>query len=95
LIGTSAAFAVGFVITGIGASKCKPSLSQAVECTEAGDALIPLGATILALSGIAMITTGIMLGIRSKQRRDIEREIRRCYRSRRLHWDEKSGRIVF
>jgi len=95
LIGTSAAFAVGVVITGMAASQCKPSLGQAVECTDAGNSLLPLGAAISVLAGVGMLTSGIMLGLRNKEKHDIEREIRRRYAARRLHFDEKSGGLVF
>jgi len=36
-----------------------------------------------------------MLGVRKKQKRDIEREIRRRYTARRLHFDQESGGLVF
>jgi hypothetical protein len=99
LIGTSSAFALGAILAGIGASQCtyftNPNGSTDVDCNKAGDVLLPLGGTIAALSAIGMITTGIMLGVRNKHKRDIEREVRRRYSQRRLHFDEKSGGLVF
>ena len=95
LMGTSAAFAVGLVLAGIGATNCKPSLNQGVDCTDAGNVFLPLGATISVLSGVGILMSGIMLGLRNKQKRDIEREIHRRYAARRLHFDEKSGGLVF
>lgn len=96
LIGTSAAFAVGVVIAGISAPQCKPTLGgQAATCDDARKALLPLGATIALVSGVGILTTSIMLGVRNKHKRDIEREIRRRYTVRRLRFDEKSGGLVF
>ncbi|TNF62770.1 MAG: hypothetical protein EP303_03510 [Deltaproteobacteria bacterium] len=99
LIGTSAAFGLGAIIAGVGFSQCstttRPNGNEELVCNNAGDVLVPLGGTIAALSAIGMITTGIMLGVRNKHKRDIEREIRRRYGERRLHWDEKSGSLVF
>ncbi len=99
LIGTSAAFALGAILGGIGASQCtsftRPDGTEDLDCNTAGDVLLPLGGTIAGLSAIGVITTGIMLGVRNKHKRDIEREIRRRYTTRRLHFDEKSGGLVF
>jgi hypothetical protein len=99
LIGTTAGLVVGTVLTGVGASQCSSFSrlmgSNAVACNNAGEVLVPLGGTIMVLSGIGMLTTGIMLGVRNKQKRDIEREIRRRYTARRLHFDEKSGGLAF
>jgi hypothetical protein len=99
LIGTSAAFALGAILGGVGASQCtyftNLNGSQDVDCNKAGDVLLPLGGTIAGLSAIGMITTGVMLGVRNKHKRDIEREIRRRYSERRLHFDDESGSLVF
>jgi hypothetical protein len=99
LIGTSAGFAVGAIIAGIGASQCtsftRPDGTEDINCNNAGDVLVPLGGVFLGLNAVGMLTTGIMLGVRNKHKRDIEREIRRRYHARRLHFDEKSGGLVF
>jgi hypothetical protein len=99
LIGTSAAFALGAILAGIGASQCtsftNSSGNEDLDCNTAGDVLLPLGGTIGGLSFVGVLTTGIMLGVRNKQKREIEREIRRRYTERRLHFDEKSGGLVF
>jgi len=99
LIGTTAGLVVGTILTGAGASQCSSFSrlmgSNAVACNNAGEVLVPLGGTIMVLTGIGMLTTGVMLGVRNKQKRDIEREIRRRYTARRLHLDTKSGGLVF
>jgi hypothetical protein len=92
LIGTSAAFAAGVVIGGIGASQCqvieRPGEDDDILCNTAGNVMLPMGATIAGLSAIGMITTGIMLGVAKKRRRDIERDFRRSF-GRRLEWDPR------
>ena len=99
LIGTSASFALGAILGGVGASQCttftRPNGTEELDCNKTGDVLLPLGGTIAALSFVGMLTTGIMLGVRNKQKREIEREIRRRYTARRLHFDEASGGLVF
>jgi hypothetical protein len=99
LIGTSASFALGAILGGVGASQCttftRPNGTEELDCNTAGDVLLPLGGTIAALSFVGMLTTGIMLGVRNKHKREIEREIRRRYTARRLHFDERSGDLVF
>ena len=99
LIGTSAAFGVGLILASVGWSQCEViqrfNRSDELLCNRAGDVLVPLGGTFLAFGAIGMITTGIMLGVRNKQKRDIEREMRRHYYGTRFHWDTNSGRFVF
>jgi hypothetical protein len=99
LISTSAAFGVGVILAGIGASQCQwiQRFNQPDDllCNTAGDVLLPLGGTFAAIGAIGMITSGIMLGVRNKQKRDLEREMRRHYYGSRLQWDIESGRLVF
>lgn len=99
LIGTSSAFALGVILAGIGASQCTSFTNfggtTTYTCNDAGNVLVPMGGTIAGLGAIGMITTGIMLGVRNKQKRAIEREIRRRYSQRRLHFDEEAGSLVF
>jgi hypothetical protein len=98
LIGTSAVFGVGVILGSAGWSQCEViriSRSDELFCNRAGDVLLPLGGTFLAFGAIGMITTGIMLGVRNKQKRDIERQMRRHYYGTRLHWDVEAGRFVF
>jgi hypothetical protein len=96
LIGTSAAFAAGVIIGGIGASQCQVISSPSgnndeVLCNNAGNVMLPLGGTIAGLSAIGMITTGIMLGVAKKRRREIERDFRRSVYGRRLEWDPRGA----
>jgi len=98
LIGTSAAFAVGAILLGVGASQCDSFVRFDGRddwiCNNTGDVLVPLGGTFVGLGAIGMLTTGIMLGVRNKQKREIERDMRRRYGTR-FHWDDRSGRFVF
>ena len=99
LISTSAAFAVGVVLGGAGASQCdeirRSDGTTEWVCNNAGNVLVPLGGTIAGLSAIGMITSGIMLGVANKRKREAERDIRRSYSGHRFHWDIPSGRFVF
>jgi len=98
LIGTSVGFAVGVILAGAGASQCTSFVRfdgrNDWVCNNAGDVLVPLGGTFAAFGAIGMLTTGIMLGVRNKHKREVERDMRRRYGSR-LRWDERSGRFVF
>jgi hypothetical protein len=98
LISTSAVFGVGIVLAGIGASQCQVIQrfnQDELLCNTAGDVLLPLGGAFIAAGAIGMITSGIMLGVRNKQKREIERDMRRRYYGGRLQWDIPSGRLVF
>lgn len=98
LISTSAVFGVGIILAGIGASQCQviQRINQdEILCNRAGEVLVPLGGAFIAAGAIGMITSGIMLGVRNKQKREIERDMRRHYYGGRLQWDIPSGRLVF
>ena len=100
LIGTSVAFGVGAIIAGIGASQCQvlssPNQYDELLCNNAGNVMLPLGGTIAGLSFVGMLTSGIMLGVANKRKRDIQRDIRRgYYGERRLQWDVRSSAVVF
>ena len=101
LIGTSAGFLVGSIIAGIGLSQCQevPKVQantyDTLLCNNAGKVMLPLGGTIAGLSFIGMLTSGIMLGVSNKRKREIQRDIRRSQYGRRLQWDIPSGALVF
>lgn len=99
LISTSASFAAGLILAGIGASQCeyidRVYSYDDIICNNAGNVLVPLGGAFLTVGVIGMITSGIMLGVRNKQKRDTEREMRRRYYGGRLRWDAESGGVVF
>ena len=101
LISNSASFSVGAILAGVGASQCEQITSSSVQtyedlaCNRAGDVLLPLGGTIAGLSFVGMLTSGIMLGVANKRKREIQRDIRRSQYGRRLQWDIPSGALVF
>jgi hypothetical protein len=64
-------------------------------CNNAGNVMLPLGGTIAGLSFVGMLTSGIMLGVANKRKREIQRDIRRSQYGRRLQWDVPSGALVF
>jgi len=101
LIATSASFALGAILAGVGASQCEQITSSSTQnyndlmCNNAGNVLLPLGGTIAGLSAIGMLTSGIMLGVSTKRKREIQRDIRRSQYGRRLQWDIPKGALVF
>ena len=101
LIGTSAAFAAGVIMGGVGGSQCQvvPSSTGSSQdellCNNAGSVLLPLGATIGFLGFVGMLTSGIMLGVSNKRKREIQRDIRRSQYGRRLQLDPASGGLIF
>jgi hypothetical protein len=101
LISTSAVFGVGIILASIGASQC--TAIEVIDgwqwhdyiCNNAGDVLVPLGGSFLALGSIGMITSGIMLGVRKGKRRRMQQDMRRSTYGGRLQWDVESGKLVF
>jgi len=99
LIGTSAVFGAGMIFAGIGASQCyviqRPYVPEELVCNTAGDVLLGFGVTFITLGAIGMLTSGIMLGVRNKQRRELERNAQRRSYGSGFHWNVESGRFVF
>ena len=100
LIGTSATFALGAILAGVGASQCQQITASYARPTttslqQRGRRIVPLGGTIAGLSFVGMLTSGIMLGVSNKRKREIQRDIRRSQHGRRLQWDIPSGALVF
>ena len=100
LIATSATVAVGAILMGAAATQCevfRNSLTgyDDLRCNSAGNALLGTGGAFVGLGAIGMITSGIILGVANKRKREIKRDIRRGYYGRRLQWDVPSGGLVF
>ncbi len=101
LIGTSTGFAVGAIFAGIGLSQCQEvpkeqaNTYDSLLCNNAGKVMLPLGGTLVGLGFVGMLTSGIMLGVSNKRKREIQRDIRRSQYGRRLQWDIPSGALVF
>lgn len=95
LLSSTGAFGLGLALSIAGASQCSDAAFDGdLVCNTAGKALWGIGGPLLIGGGIAMLSTGIMLGVRQRKRRDQEHQIRR-YSQRRLHWDLPSARLVF
>lgn len=95
LIATSAALGLSIVFLGAGISQCDEAPNGELLCSRAGDALGTIGALGLVGAGIGVITTGIMLPVRHKKKRDLQREIHQRQRYSRIRWDAASGGFVF
>jgi hypothetical protein len=97
LIATSAVTGVGIILLGVGSSQCEEGFNDSDDrvCNNAGDVLRPLGGSLFGAGSIGMITSGIMLGVSNKRKREIQRDMRRHYHGSRFHWDVGSGRFAF
>ena len=95
LIATSAALGLSIVFLGAGISQCDEAPNGELVCSRAGDALGTIGALGVIGAGIGVIATGIMLPVRHKKKRDLQREIHQRQRYSRIRWDVASGGFVF
>ena len=97
LIATSAVTGLGIILLGVGSSQCEEGFNDSDDrvCNNAGDVLRPLGGSLFGAGSIGMITSGIMLGVSNKRKREIQRDMRRHYYGSRFHWDIGSGRFAF
>lgn len=98
LLATTAIFSAGVVIVVAGAaSECnrveRPGTDD-IECTDTGDSLIAAGATVMGLSAIGILTTGILLGVRNSQKRKLLRSMRDRDRAK-VRWDPTTASFVF
>ena len=95
LISTTGAFVVGMILAAAWAgSNCDSSNNVSVCNNDKQQGLSGTGAFFLGAGAIGMITTGIMLGVRNKRWRDLERQAHKR-RQANLHWDTESGLLRF
>lgn len=99
LIGTSATVGVGIVFIAIGNSQCqtisRPGQSDLFLCNTAGDVLWGLGMGMAVTGALGVLTSGIILGVANKRKREVLRDMRERYSQRKLRWDASSGVFVF
>ena len=98
LLTTTAIFGAGVVIVVAGAaSECnrveRPG-NDDIVCSDTGDSLIAAGGTVMGLSAIGMLTTGILLAVRNSQKRKLLRSMRARDRAK-VRWDPTTASFVF
>jgi hypothetical protein len=74
-LASAGAQALGWIFLGAGISQCE-WVDDVEVCPRAADNLGVAGAAIVVLSGISLLATSIMYGIRSSQRKKLELETR-------------------
>jgi len=96
LLSMTGTFAVGAILSGTwGGLNCEPS-GDVFSCdTSKQQALAGLGAFFSGAGTIGMLTTGIMLGVRNRQKRKTEELIRQKRQTAHLRWDLESSSLRF
>lgn len=96
LLTMTGSFAVGAILSGTwGGLNCEGS-GDVFSCdTSKQQALAGLGAFFTGAGTIGMLTTGIMLGVRNRQKRKTEELIRQKRQTARRHWDIESSSLRF
>lgn len=96
LLTMTGTFAVGAILSGTwGGLNCESS-GDIISCdTSKQKALSGLGAFFSGAGAIGMLTTGIMLGVRNRQKRKTEELIRQKRQTARLRWDVESNGLRF
>lgn len=95
LLASTGAFAVGAILSAAWAGANCTTDSNGLQCdTDRHSALAGVGGAFAAAGAVTMITTGIMLGVRNRQKRKIEGSME-LHRRAALEWDSKSGRWRF
>jgi hypothetical protein len=96
LLASTGAFAVGSIL-GVtwGALNCEGN-GDVFSCDASKQqGLSGAGAALTGVGTIGMLTTGIMLGVRNRQKRKTEELIRKDRQRAGLHWDIESGSLRF
>ena len=93
LIGSAAAFALGWIFVGVAIPRCANTHSG-LSCTNAGSVHMTIGLGFTSAGAAGMLISGILLGARNAKKRDLERALP-WRRSARFRWDPRSGAFVF
>lgn len=95
LLAGTGAFAVGTILAIAWSAKNCSSADGISACdTDAQPGLGGTGGFLLTSGAITMLTSGIMLGVRNRHKRNVINEIEQ-YRASRAHWDFESGVLRF
>ena len=95
LFASTGAFVAGLALVVGGVTQCETeSGTDSISCNRAGTGLLGAGYPLFLGGVVGMITTGAMLGVRNRKKRELERRIRNLTQ-RRLRWDVTSSRFVF
>jgi hypothetical protein len=96
LLSMTGTFAVGAILGGTwGGLNCEAN-GDVFSCdTSKQQALAGLGAFFFGAGTIGMLTTGIMLSVRNRQKRKTEELIQRKRQTARLRWDLESSSLRF
>jgi hypothetical protein len=94
LIASTAMFGFGWIFLGASIPHCRPGTNELLDCSGTGYALFVVGLTFSGSGAIGMITSGILLGVRKRNERLLQRSIRRRNEAR-FRWDPQSGAFVF
>jgi ABC-type cobalt transport system substrate-binding protein len=93
LIGSAAAFAVGWIFVGVAIPRCGQT-NTGLTCTDAGFVHMTIGLGFTSAGAAGMLISGILLGVRNAKKRDLERSSP-WRQGARLRWDPQSGAFVF
>ena len=94
LIASASMFGFGWIFLGASIPHCRPGTNEPLDCSGTGYALFVVGLTFSGFGAIGMITSGILLGVRKRNERLLQRSIRRRNEAR-FRWDPQSGAFVF
>ena len=95
LFASTGAFAAGLALVVGGVTQCENETgTDNITCNRAGTGLLGAGYPLFIGGVVGMITTGAILGVRNRKKRELERRIRNLTQ-RRLRWDVISSRFVF
>jgi hypothetical protein len=96
LLTMTGAFAAGSILNVTwGALNCESNGDEFSCDTSKQRALSGVGAFFSGVGAIGMLTTGIMLGVRNRQKRQTEELIRQKRQRAHLHFDVESGSLRF
>ena len=76
---TAGVFVAGVITFSVGLSQCTELVSRTetkVVCNRAGEVLEPTGRALMLTGAVGALTSGIMLAVRNKKRRDRDRRVR-------------------
>lgn len=95
LFASTGAFAAGLALVVGGVTQCETETgTDDISCNRAGTGLLGAGYPLFIGGVVGMITTGAILGVRNRKKRELERRVRNLTQ-RRLRWDVTSSRFVF
>lgn len=94
LIASTAMLGVSWIFLGVAIPRCQSTTDGLLNCTNPGYAHLVIGLTFAGSGAVGMLVSGILLGARKRNERELRQSMAQRQKAR-FRWDPERGSFVF